>query len=427
MRSAILLTFLALGAAFGSPAIAAGDDGRIRLLEQRLEQSLRMIEALSRRVAELEGRPPAPLAPPPAAPATTARLETLEQQVEELATGRADAAEGLPLHGFADATAGASGRHGAEGDRGNKGFAVGSLDLYLTPSLGGKVRSLVELVFEASQDGDTAADPERVQIGYAFNDALTLWAGRFHTPHGYWNNAFHHGAQLQPTILRPRFLEFEDAGGILPAHGVGLWATGRLGRGDRTVAYDAYLANGTSIDAAGELTVDTTGSGDFHPMSGFSLAWVPESREGLRIGIHGARGRVDIAGEDAVRTRMIGAFAALESGPWAIFAEGYHFADRSVAGDRRRRESNAGYLQASYQLNGLTPFARVEAADLDPRDRYFAAQTEGRSYRRLALGLRYDLDPRAALKLEYDRTIDRNHQGPDDRYHEARVQYAIRF
>ncbi|MFX6330640.1 hypothetical protein ABTF76_20520, partial [Acinetobacter baumannii] len=63
----------------------------------------------------------------------------------------------------------------------------------------------------------------------------------------YWNTAFHHGAQIQTAVLRPKFLEFEDGGGILPAHTVGLWGTGRLRLGDGRIEYDLYAGNGARI------------------------------------------------------------------------------------------------------------------------------------------------------------------------------------
>ena len=72
---------------------------------------------------------------------------------------------------------------------------------------------------------------ERAQLGYSFSDALTFWVGRFHTPYGYWNTAFHHGAQIQTSVTRPLFIDFEDKGGILRAHSLGLLAHGRVPAG----------------------------------------------------------------------------------------------------------------------------------------------------------------------------------------------------
>jgi hypothetical protein len=62
---------------------------------------------------------------------------------------------------------------------------------------------------------------------------------------------------------------------------------------------------------------------------------------------------------------------------------------------------------------------------LDQGDNFFALQTNGMSYYRAAVGLRFDLDPKSALKLELGRTknTDRN----IEQWTDAMLDYAIRF
>jgi hypothetical protein len=71
------------------------------------------------------------------------------------------------------------------------------------------------------------------------------------------------------------------------------------------------------------------------------------------------------------------------------------------------------------------PYLRLERTQLNQADSYFAAQDSGGSYRRSALGMRYDVTSKAALKLEIADTkyTDRT----DDSFSEGLVQYAIRF
>jgi hypothetical protein len=52
-------------------------------------------------------------------------------------------------------------------------------------------------------------------------------------------------------------------------------------------------------------------------------------------------------------------------------------------------------------------------------------QASGRSYRRLALGLRYDLTPDTALKAELGRT--RREESPTLDFNQLLMQWAIRF
>ncbi|MFI4941382.1 MAG: hypothetical protein ACHP7O_13720, partial [Burkholderiales bacterium] len=59
---------------------------------------------------------------------------------------------------------------------------------------------------------------------------------------------------MQTTILRPLFLEFEDGGGILPAHMVGVWGTGKFKMDRGRLTYDAFVGNGPKIIIGGAGT-----------------------------------------------------------------------------------------------------------------------------------------------------------------------------
>jgi len=418
-RSRALLALLALTVC--SANASAADDERIRLLEQKLEHSLQLIEALQQQVEALRaaaGRtvPPAP----------EARVAAVERRVDELADAAGATAGALPLHGFADVLAGYDETAHPALVPGRKGFALGSLDLYLTPDLGGQVRSLIELVFEMEDDGELITDLERAQIGYAFNNALTLWVGRYHNPYGYWNTAYHHGAQLQTSILRPRFIEFEDRGGILPAHGVGLWATGRFLIGGQRFGYDAYLANAPSIDGSGTLAIHAAGREEFHAMTGLTLSWSPAPAPDLTVGIHGLASRVELPAGGASKMRMFGGFAAFDDGRWELIGEAYRFSNRDDADGAERHGSTAWFVQAAFRSAYGTPFLRFERASLDQDDRYFTRQSQAFSYRRTALGLRLDLTATAALKLELTRSVVEDLPGEAD-VDAARVQYAVGF
>src|SRR6266513_3180390 len=206
---------------------AADDSDRIAALEQKLDQSLQLIQQLSARVHDLEARaaqdtplaagkrsataaaaaapvtaaaaqPGAPAATQPAAaaptpPDTAQRLAKVEQTVTEMAASAGRRAEeGMATHGFADVGVG---NHNATFSN-YQGANVGELDFFLTPRLGSRTRALFELNFEVGSDGAVGVDLERAQLGYQFADSATVWLGRFHTPYGYYNTAFHHGQQI---------------------------------------------------------------------------------------------------------------------------------------------------------------------------------------------------------------------------------------
>ncbi|TLY61535.1 MAG: hypothetical protein E6K52_07590 [Gammaproteobacteria bacterium] len=204
------------------------------MLEQKLDQSLQTIQELSARVHDLEvqvaqgapatvNKPPGRTAAAAAAiPSDTAqRLTKVEQTLTQMAASAGQHAEGsgLPLHGFADVGVG---NHNPEFSQ-YQGADVGSLEFFLTPRLGSRTRALFELNFEVGSDGTVGVDLERAQIGYQFSDSATVWVGRFHTPYGYYNTAFHHGQQIATALRRAASCPRTRSGPGSPARSV--WAT----------------------------------------------------------------------------------------------------------------------------------------------------------------------------------------------------------
>jgi hypothetical protein len=430
---------LALGIllAVGLPSVAragAPDADRIAELQQKLEQSLKLIAELTARVQHLEAGqanvtpPSAAAAPAPAPAADPQRLEAVEAkvaQIESASARRLGDDSGLAMHGFADVGAGSRNPF----NDALKGFNIGNLDFYLTPRLGDRTVTLFELVFEASNDGSVSVDLERAQVGYVFGDAATAWVGRFHTPYGYTNTAMHHGAWVNDALRRPSFLQFEDHGGVLPAHTVGVWLTGALhGADGGKVLYDAYVGNGQQI-IGGELDMRSGGNDHGKAIFGGRLGyqWTDGAADGLTLGVHAFSAGID---DDALvqnrtRVNMYGGYAVYDTDRWEHIAEFYLFDDEDVSGASGRHRSSAGFVQLGYRAPWGVPYARYERTSFDQSDNYFGAQATGFSYGRGALGVRYDLDLKSALKLELARThvTDRTISWVD----EILAQYAIRF
>jgi hypothetical protein len=432
---------LAIAQLFPAMAWAATDAERIATLERQLAANNALIAQLGARLQQLEHPAPQdPAGAASAAPASAAdaaeplrRLSTVELTVAQLVEGNNSAGAGagnggVPVHGFADVRYAASGKDVADGRK--KGFALGNFDFYLTPDLGGRVKSLVELNVEYNEQGALGMDLERLQLGYTINDALTVWAGRFHTPYGYWNTAFHHGAQIQTSVDRPRLIEFEDGGGILPAHTVGAWATGQLRLGDGKLGYDAYLGNGGRI-LDGTLDFNAVRDDNGNSVVGASVRYqFGGAADGLVLGLHALDQQVsayhDGVRADTTQVRMTGAYANYDGDDWEIISEYYHFNNRAKAANAAAHTSWAGFLQVGKLIGAaFTPYLRWEKAALDQRDGYFAALASGRSYARRAVGLRYELTPKVALKLQLSRTDDSPDGGA--KYNEAQLQAAMRF
>lgn len=408
-------------------AWAAPDSARIAELEKTLAKSLVLIERLSSRIEQLEKGPAAPAAPVASGAPADTRMDALERdlaQMAEAANRPLPASQSTPLHGFADVGYASSTRPVADGRK--RGFALGNVDLYLTPDLGGRFKTLLELVFEYNDEGALATDLERLQIGYTFSDALTVWAGRFHTPYGYWNTAFHHGAQIQSAILRPKIIAFEDQGGVLPAHTVGLWSTGHTRLANGRLEYDAYVGNGGRI-LDGVLDFNAVKDDNKNLLVGGNLRYrFGGAMNGLALGLHAFSEKVSTYSatslDSTTKVNMLGAYGFYDGNDWEVIGEYYGFRDTQAGAGGSKHSSWAGFMQVGKSFGDILPYVRVEKALLDQADNYFLSQNSGRSYQRQALGLRYEIGPKTALKVEMNQTDESG-----TKYKEAQVQAAIRF
>jgi hypothetical protein len=292
------------------------------------------------------------------------------------------------------------------------------------------VKSVIELVFEhdINSGGELSADLERLQVGYTFSDEATVWLGRFHTPVGYWNTAFHHGSELQTSVLRPRFIDFEDQGGVVPAHTVGVWGTGAYRLGADKLTYDLIAGNSPSIKEA-VLDPNNLGSSNFKWSAGFNVGYLfGGSAEGLKVGVDGYHAEVidDAVPTNTTRVNILGAYAATEGDLWELYAEYYRFYNKDLGVTTGNYNSWAGFAQLGRHIGRWTPYIRFEQAILNQADNYFAMLAGGRSYSLQALGLRYELTSTTALKLEADHVYNRT-TPPTSAFNRLIMQWAIRF
>ncbi len=443
---AALLVFCVAAA---SPPCARAQTGtttdaeQLRALERRLDANQKLIERLSERIAELERAAASRNKSEPATPslAEQARsLATLQESVEQISSGlsRSVTHTGVPIHGFADAGAGWS---SLQDPARLRGFGVGTLDLYLTPQFGERVKSLMEIAFYYRTDGTGEIEAERMQVGYALDDALTLWGGRFHTPIGMWNLAYHHGANLQTSIYRPRFIDFEDKDGLLPTHSIGVWGSGKTFLRNGKINYDVYLSNGPTV-RRGTLDYNAFSDDNSGKLLGFNLGWhATTPLRGASVGVHGFGSTVQTRlATDAVHSRtqlrMLGGYLGYDAQGWEGIAEYYRFSNSDLSTDTRH-VSHAGFVQLGRSYGWLMPYARYERAALDGADNFFATQRVGRSYARWSVGARYDVDAKAALKVEWGATREDAALLIDEtgaavplgqaRYRRLAVEYSIAF
>src|SRR5205807_5260083 len=172
----------------------------------------------------------------------------------------ADAGNGprLQLRGYGDVGWNTSDQKGS-----TNSFALGQFNLFITSRLTDRASFLSETVIEADEGNNQfGIDLERLELIYAVNDRLNLQFGRYHTGIGFYSTSYHHSALMQTTLGRPFLFDFEDHGGIVPVHSVGMSATGILSN-KLGLHYIAEIGNGrnprSDVNPVQNITDDNNG------------------------------------------------------------------------------------------------------------------------------------------------------------------------
>lgn len=301
----------------------------------------------------------------------------------------------LQIRGFGDIDFSATNEKGSV-----SGFNLGQFVLHLASPLSKKVGYFGELSFTARPTGYDV-QVERTIIRYDYNDYFKISFGKYHTPIGYWNTAFHHGAWLQTTISRPQMVQI--GGTFIPVHFVGLLAEGNLPSGGLGLGYSVGLGNGRSsiLSKAGD-------SGD----SNDNRAWVasvfarPTRFYGLQLGasVYGDKLSPDpgknfgewITAADVVWTKERPEFLS-------EFANVHH-RDLQTS---QTFNSQAFYVQLAYRLSWLEnkwkPYYRFEYIHRPANEPVWdvSGLSSVADLVSSTVGVRYDITNYAAFKGEY--------------------------
>ena len=439
----------------------ADDTAKTAELEKKLDQAMQQLKVLTDRINQLEAAKAQP-AVATVAPDTQQKIQAqderinkLEQSLEQAAAANADQSladsqsAGVPLHGFISVGYANLPKLPSLPNTLNEksGFQMKNVDFYMTPNFGDQLKALMEFNLEYTDQGVLTYDLERFEIGYVFNDLANVWVGRFHTPFGQWNTAYHHGHYIQTSIDRPRFIAFEDQGGVLPSHTVGVMESGtlRVNSGDR-IAYDLFVGNGSRIIPASDgntLGIPLGNQLEFNPVGDDNANVAFGGRASytlantLTLGLHALSETVNTYDANNVQlnstqVKFYGGYYFLEWNNWESIGEYYQFKNKDVSGPQGNtgtHDSWAGYAQLSYTFNNIwTPYVRTEKAALDQTDYYFGSLDSGRAYTRNVAGIRWDFNKSAALKFEFDRTDEKELGGfPDEKYNRTRLELDAKF
>src|SRR2546427_2460287 len=399
MYSRLLLVFaLASGTAFAQ-AISPAQQESVQSLIDRIQQ-------LEKRISELEDHQRKQDA------AATANLQTVTEGQEsqdkatlaaalrsEHAPSSTEVREAevhypsLQIRGFGDIDFSATNEKGSV-----SGFNLGQFVLHLASPLSKKVGYFGELSFTARPTGYDL-QVERTIIRYDYNDYFKVSFGKYHTPLGYWNAAFHHGAWLQTTISRPQMVQF--GGTFIPVHFVGLQAEGNLPSGGLGLGYSVGLGNGRSsiLSKAGD-------SGD----SNDNRAWVasvfarPARFYGLQFGGSVYHDKLSPQQGPELREWITSAHLVWTKEHPEFLAEFSNVHHRDIQ-TSQSFNNQAFYIQVAYRLPWLEskwkPYYRFEYIHKPESEPVLSDVSDlvGSTF-----GVRYDITTYAAFKGEYRNT-----------------------
>ncbi|HMF95764.1 MAG TPA: hypothetical protein VKE96_15795 [Vicinamibacterales bacterium] len=296
-------------------------------------------------------------------------------------------------------------------------FALGQLALFATSAINDRVSVLAEVVLEASAaTTEVTTDVERLQLTYRLNDHLNISAGRYHTGIGYYNAAFHHGSYFETTIGRPRIFAFEDLGGVLPIHELGVSARGIVPRTGSAVRYVAEVGNGRRwTDVEDEKGLDQNKA----KSTNFGLSLRPERWHGAEIGGSFYRDDIPDQGGLAVKNQIVDAYGVYRTPAVELMAEWLRLSYRHETSGPRY-DNHGGYLQASRAFGKIRPYYRYDRLDVDPGTPFIGTFPSSETHE---IGARFDPAAWVGLKAQYERL----HTGDHDPANGMHVQLVFVF
>lgn len=278
------------------------------------------------------------------------------------------------------------------------GFLLGQFVGHLNAGLTSRLSLFSELTATPRSTGYNL-EVERAILRYDFSDLLKLSLGRYHTPIGYWNTAYHHGAWLQTSVARPEIAKFGSR--FIPVHFVGVLAEGRAPTGGLGLGYALGVGNGrgsviSRAGDAGDVNGNRAWMANLHARPAVLFGW--------QIGGGYYHDRITPESGPDVSEGILSAHLALERESPEIVAE-YARVTHEPLGSGTSVDNHSAFVQLGYRLPGAArawkPYARVESLEIGAGDPVFPAGEM--EYRAALAGVRYDFAPYAALKAEYRR------------------------
>lgn len=375
---------------------------RVQELESEVKDLHSQVQALSAAQAS-EKQPAAPVAsapapaPPPPVQATTSMADGM--QMPGSSNESIFHSPRLNLRGYGDVDWKASDLKGS-----TNSFVLGQFNLFITSRVSQHATFLAETVVEADQGtNEFGIEPERLLLDYSVNDHLNLVFGRYHTGIGYYNTAYHHSALLQTTLGRPFLFEFEDGGGVLPIHNVGISATG-VAWSKPGLHYIAEVGNGRSARTTISNPVQNVTDENNGKAVNLGFFFRPDAWPGWQFGFSEYHDHLTPLAPPNVTENIFSTHLVFHNSVFEVLNEGV-LLRHTLDGDLGTTNIPAFYSQVSRRFGNYRPYFRYEYMNVPASDPLYS--DVGLQHGPKA-GLRYDVSESAAFKVEFGRTLRRN-------------------
>jgi len=417
---------LAVASLCVAPRLALGQDQQ----SETIQKLIARVEALEREVASLKQTGAAPTPAPTTAPTAALPVQPAQPdavpvaaapKLDTPATAEPPAPEPLAtdrytFHGYADV-----GFLRNEDGLSDKKFVLGEVDLFATARISPKLTGLVEVVLETDDQLLVAAVPvnvERLLLQYRDNDYFNLDMGAYRTAIGFYNTTLR-ASWLQTSLTRPMLFTFEDDGGFLPLHNVGLSANGKVPSGPLGLHYVVEVGSSRNYAEPGRVGFDLEQNAAFN----VALYARPHAIPGLQMGFSAYRDRFSpLPGSNFARSvwtahavYQANRFEFLNEVVLAKFqAPGFGYGD--IPGF---------YSQLAYRVgSNWTPYTRYDYVNVYGKGllgQYAPQYVPWHTV--FSGGLRYDVTEAVALKFELGRELDRDQHA----FIRAALQVAFTF
>jgi len=396
-----------------------------------VQQLLQRIQQLETRLQEVESHQQMTPTAAPAIP-TPVQAQVKEEAAAPIATtplvtdpqtgmSGMDHSSQLPLRirGYADI--GLFANDGVIAPENHSSFALGQFNLFMTSRLSPRAGVLAELIVEPESTNGVGVDLERLLFNYSVSDSLNASVGRYHSSIGYYNTAYHHSSWMQTTVERPFLFAFEDDGGILPIHNVGVSLSGTLPSGSLGLNYIVEVGNGRASRSRLDEAVQNAFDENSHKSLNLAFFVRPERWRGMQAGFSYYLDRLtpdagslienpadpfplNVAGRPRIDERIMAAHVIYQTGRFEFLNEGI-LIQHDLNG-YHTFYTPGFYSQISRRWGQVRPYFRYQYVNASPYEPVFG--DVGLRQGPLA-GLRFDITESSAFKVEYDRTLVRGY------------------